>query len=194
MRLVLVRHAMVETDPEVHPALWQLSDEGRAGARALAREPLWLDIERIYCSPELKAHETAQIIAGPNGISVILLEDLREVERPSRQWFGDDYPGGYAGAVAEYMRAPDAATHGWEPPAKARERMRACIEAAISWNDEPCAIAGHGMTLSLYVSAVTGEDVMSIWPSIGLPDYAVLDLRHRTLVEPFGRWQARPAR
>jgi broad specificity phosphatase PhoE len=190
MRLVLVRHAMVETDPEVQPALWQLSDEGRAGARALAREPLWRDIERIYCSPEMKAHETAQIIAGPNGVSVILLEDLREVERPFRQWFGDEYPGGYAGAVADYMRAPEASTHGWEPPVKAQERMRACIDEAIHRDDEPCAIAGHGMTLSLYVASVTGEDVMGIWRSIGFPDYAVLDLQRRVLVQPFGRWQA----
>lgn len=194
MRLVLVRHAMADTDPEVHPALWQLSDAGREAARALAREPIWQDIERIYSSPELKAHETAQIIAGPNGISVILLEDLREVERPSRQWFGDEYPGGYAGAVADYMRAPDAVTHGWEPPAKARERMRACIETAIHWDDEPCAIAGHGMTLSLYVASVTGEDVISIWRSISFPDYAVLDLKRRKLVQPFGRWRAHSGR
>ena len=40
MQIVLVRHAAVEADPAVLPSLWQLSDEGRAGARALGNERL----------------------------------------------------------------------------------------------------------------------------------------------------------
>src|SRR6266545_1388956 len=117
MRIVLVRHAPVEADPSQLPALWLLSDAGRAAARALAREPIWRDIDRIFTSPELKAHETAQIIAGPNGITVTAVEDLREAERPANQWI-DDYPA----AVADYFAHPAEATHGWEPPVKAQAR------------------------------------------------------------------------
>ena len=189
MAIILVRHAAVEADPEALPELWQLSDAGRAGSRALSRSALWHDVRRIFSSPEWKAHETAQIIAGMNGITVSLIEDLREVERPPRQWFDDRYPGGYAGAVAAYFAAPHQATHGWEPPAAAQARIRACIELLRTWEAEPFAIAGHGLTLSLFLASITGNVPLSYWPAIQLPDVAVVDIEHRTILEPFGGWR-----
>jgi broad specificity phosphatase PhoE len=189
MRLVLLRHAAVEVEPAVLPALWQLSDEGRAGARTLAREPVWREIERIYTSPEVKAQETAQIIAGPNDISVTVVEGLREVARPHGQWFGDEYPGGYEAAVAAYYAGPNEPVHGWEPAARARTRICACIDALVRAGDDAVAIAGHGLTLSLYLAAVIGAEPLALWRTITLPDLAVVDVSRRELLQPFGRWR-----
>jgi 2,3-bisphosphoglycerate-dependent phosphoglycerate mutase len=189
MEIVLVRHAMVVTDPAELYERWELSDEGRAAARALARERLWRPIGRIFSSPERKALETAHIIAGPNGMTVTAVEDLREVERPSGQWFGEEYPGGYAGAVRDYFARPEEATHGWEPPAVAQARMRACVEALRVWEPEGFAVAGHGLTLSLYVATVTRIDPAELWPTIALPDVAVLDPDAGRVVLPYGRWR-----
>lgn len=186
MQIILVRHAVVDVDLAMPPCTWQLSDEGRRGARLLARDPIWLPVERIFSSPEPKAFETAHILAGPNGMSVTAIEDLHEVERPPNQWFGDDYPGGYRGAVTEYFSRPRAATHGWETPRVAQRRMRRCIERLREWEPWGFAVAGHGLTLSLYIASVTGLDPAQIWPAIGLPDYAVLDLDAAALVVPFG--------
>lgn len=186
MYIVLVRHAAVEVEPAVLPSLWQLSDQGRAAARALARERLWRPIERIFTSPELKAMETAHIIAGPNGMTVTAVEDLHEVVRPANQWFGEDYPGGYAAAVRDYLSAPERATHGWEPPAAAQQRIRACIDYLQAWEPRGFAVAGHGQTLSLYLASVTGIDAREIWPTIGLPDYAVVDPVRGRLIRGFG--------
>jgi broad specificity phosphatase PhoE len=186
MEIVLVRHAAVEVDPAVLPSLWHLSDEGRAGARALARRRLWRPIERIFTSPELKALETAHIIAGPNGMTVTSVEDLREVERPANQWIDDRYPGGYTGAVRDYLAAPKRATHGWEPPAEAQHRIRACIDWLRRLEPEGFAVAGHGQTLSLYVASVTGLDPWEIWQTIALPDFAVIDPEAGALIRAFG--------
>jgi broad specificity phosphatase PhoE len=188
--IVLVRHAGVEADPDVPPALWPLSDEGRWAARHLARERLWRPIERIFCSPETKSLETAHIIAGPNGMTVTAVEALHEVVRPAHQWFGEDYPGGYPGAVREYLTSTDP-VHGWEPRAAAQDRIVRCIDELRRWEPNGFAVSGHGLTLSLYVSSVLGVTAWEIWPSIALPDYAVLDQHARRLLHPFGRW--RPA-
>ncbi len=191
MEIVLVRHAAVETDPAVLPSRWQLSDEGRAGARTLAQKRLWRPIERIFASPELKALETAHIIAGPNGMTVTAVEDLREVERPANQWFDERYPGGYAGAVRDYLAAPDRATHGWEPPAEAQRRIRACIDRLQEWEPYGFAVAGHGQTLSLYVASVTGLDPWQVWQTIRLPVYALIDPAAGALRRGFGQpWGA----
>lgn len=193
MRIVLVRHAAVATDPAVLPMLWQLSDAGRAGARRLARERVWAPIGRIFSSPESKAFETAHILAGPNGITVTAIEDLHEVQRPAKQWFGDEYAGGYSGAVRAYFAQPDRAVHGWEPARDARARMLGCLGILREWEPYGFAVAGHGLTLSLLVSAITGLEPTMLWPTITLPDFAVLDTDQARLVQSFGRWQRRVA-
>jgi broad specificity phosphatase PhoE len=190
MEIVLVRHAAVEADPAVLPSLWQLSDEGRAGARALARQRLWQPIERIFTSPELKALETAHIIAGPNGMTVTAVEDLHEVERPANQWIDDRYPGGYAGAVRDYLAAPKRTTHGWEPPAVAQHRIRTCIDRLRRWEPNGFAVAGHGQALSLYIASVTGRDPWEVWQRIAMPDYALIDPSMGVLIRDFGQpWE-----
>jgi broad specificity phosphatase PhoE len=189
MAIVLVRHAAAEAGPQQPAALWPLADEGRAGARALAGEPIWRAIAHIYASPEAKAHETAQIIAGMNGISVSVIEDLREVVRPTGQWFDERHPGGYAGAVADYFAAPSAAVHGWEPAVAAQMRIRSCVDTLRGWQPQPFAVVGHGLTLSLYVAAIAGADAATIWTAIALPDLAVVDPVQGVIVRPFGTWR-----
>jgi broad specificity phosphatase PhoE len=180
--IILVRHAAVEPDPNMLFALWPLSDTGRADARALAGSRMWRDVTRIFTSPELKAQETAHIIAGPNSMTVTAVEDLREVERPYRQWF-ENYPA----AVRAYFAEPGRATHGWESPRQAQERMVECIRELSAWEPDGFAIAGHGLTLSLYLSAVAGPDAAAVWSEIRLPDVAVLSMPQCLLVRPFGR-------
>jgi broad specificity phosphatase PhoE len=180
--IILVRHAAVETDPNVQSALWPLSDAGRKDARSLAQSRLWRDVTRIFTSPELKAQETAHIIAGPNSMTVTAVENLREVERPHRQWF-EDYPA----AVRAYFADPERATHGWESPRQAQERIVECIRELATWEPEGFAIAGHGLSLSLYLSAITGREAATMWPAIRLPDVAVLSMPTARLVRPFGR-------
>lgn len=185
MNLILVRHAAVEPDPDQPPSRWHLSDAGRAAARALGRDDVWRPVGRLFTSPEWKAHETAQIIAGMNGIAVTVVEDLREVARPAGRWFDDDDPGGSAAAVADYFAAPNAATHGWEPPVVAQARIRACIDWLRIWEPLPFGVVGHGLTLSLSVASLTGARPGAIWPAIACPDLAVIDQVRGTLVRPF---------
>jgi broad specificity phosphatase PhoE len=191
MRIVLVRHAAVEMDASRPSAWWPLSDQGRAAARALAREPMWRDVVHVFSSPELKACETGWILASPNAMVFTAMEDLREVERPAGQWF-DDYPA----AVRAYFADPHAATHGWEPPVVAGQRVRACIEGLPALEPDSFCVVGHGLTLSLYLAALIGADPARIWPTIALPDVAVVDPDRGVVMRPFGRmesstWQAR---
>jgi broad specificity phosphatase PhoE len=178
--IVLVRHAQPETDPAQPPALWPLSDAGRAAVRALAREPMWRDMRRIFTSPELKAQETAHILAGVNGLTVTAVEDLREVRRPHGI---TDYPR----AVAAWFACPHEPPVGWEPAGAALIRIRACIERLRALEPEPFAVVGHGLALSLYVAALSGEDPAAVWRSLGMPDLAVVDPARGTVLRPFGR-------
>lgn len=188
MDIILVRHGAVAAEPDTPSVWWPLSDLGRAAARALARDPLWGAVEQMYSSPEYKAHETAQILAGPNGINVSLVGDLREVARPGQQWFDARDGLSYTEAVRAWFAAGSQPLHGWEPPAAARRRITACIARLYARERSPFAVVGHGLTLSLLVAEVTGVAPAEVWPSMTLPDIAVLDPARRVLRRPFGVW------
>lgn len=182
MGLVLVRHAPAEIDAAVPPALWPLTDAGRAAARALARDPVWREVRRLFTSPERKALETTYIIAGPHAITVTAVEDLREVERPTGRWLAD-----YPAAVAAWLAQPGEPVHGWEAAEAALERICACIARLRALEAEPFAVVGHGLTLSLYVAALIGQAPLAVWHALRMPDMAVVDVSSGRIVRPFGR-------
>ena len=79
--ILLARHG--ETDWNLEQR-WQgqsdtpLNDTGRAQACALARVLAGEPIDAVYSSDLVRAHETARLIAGPRGLDVIAIRDLRE--------------------------------------------------------------------------------------------------------------------
>jgi broad specificity phosphatase PhoE len=178
--IVLVRHAQPEIDPAQPPALWPLSDAGRTAVRALARDPTWRGMRRVFTSPELQAQETAHILAGANGLTVTVVEELREVQRP--HGVADD-----SRAIAAWFARPHEPPAGWEPADTALTRIRACIERLRALEPEPFAVTGHGLALSLYVAGLSGEDPAALWRSLRMPDLAVVDPARGTVLRPFGR-------
>jgi phosphoserine phosphatase len=55
-----------------------LNDTGRAQAHALAEELAGEELDAVYCSDLLRAHETARIVAERKGLDVTAISDLRE--------------------------------------------------------------------------------------------------------------------
>ena len=185
-RIVLVRHAAVAVELDIPRQRWELSDDGRARARTLSRLPRWRRVERLFCSTEVKAHETAQIIGSPNGISVTVVEGLHEVERGPERWIAD-----YGSAVRDWFEHPREPVHGWETAESARARVGRCINRLLVVQPDPFAVVGHGLTLALHVAALTGAEPATVWDAIGLPDLCVVDVDQRCVVRPFaGRGSA----
>lgn len=122
--LTLVRHAAVDVDPASPSAAWQLSDEGRAAARALALSGPALT------SPEPKAVETA----GLAGLDARVDDRLREVARP---WSDD-----YAADVRRWFDGEELP--GWERREHALERLRAALDGFDG------VAVSHGLAISLY--------------------------------------------
>ncbi len=83
MKLILVRHG--ETDP-VREGRVQgagnapLNGTGRSQAQAVGRALQKYTLDAVYSSPQTRALETAEAIAGPQGISVEVEEGLRELD------------------------------------------------------------------------------------------------------------------
>lgn len=178
--IVLVRHAAVAAERDLPRQRWELSDDGRVQARALARLPLWRRVERLFCSTEVKAHETAQIVGSPNGISVSVVEGLHEVERGPEGWIAD-----YISAVRDWFEHPREPVHGWETAENAHARIERGVKDLLAVEAGLFAVVGHGLTLALFVAALVRVDPARVWESIGLPDLCVVDVDQRRVVRPF---------
>ncbi len=175
--LYLVRHAAPVLDYTQPQSQWVLSPEGREQAEALAAEPFWAEVKAIYSSPEVKALATAEPAARRYGLPPRVLPCLGEVERPAGQRF-DNYPE----AVGQYLATPKGSLHGWEPNARARGRIGACVYRLLDPGQSPeaagpLAIVGHGLTLTLLLATILNETPsFDIWRSIRVPDWAQVEV------------------
>ena len=93
--LYLIRHGATANNRAKPPRLQGrrtdpgLSDEGRRQAEQTARFLSSAGLTTVYSSPLLRARETAEAIAKPHGLEVIVADDLVEVD--VGEWEGRDW-------------------------------------------------------------------------------------------------------
>jgi broad specificity phosphatase PhoE len=95
LTLVLTRHGLTPRSfPEQHLGQRidvELSDDGRAQARALAERLAGVEFERIVSSPLARARQTAEIVAAARHQPVDLSVDRRLAEMDYGEWEGLTY-------------------------------------------------------------------------------------------------------
>lgn len=143
--ILLARHG--ETDWNVERRVQghsdtPLNDNGRAQARALADELAGEQIDSVYSSDLLRAHETARIVAGPRGLEVIAIRDLRERNFGTWEGLTDE---------EIYVRHPQAREHSWqewgdaETQSEMAERVvGALLRIAETHPGERVLVVSHG--------------------------------------------------
>lgn len=181
-QIYLIRHAAVDPLPDRPAAQWPLTEQGQQQALAIANLPFWPEVAAIYSSPEGKAQATVAPAAQRYGLSIHLVDELRELERP---------PGlipDYHGAVAAAFAAPDRSVGGFEPAGQVRERMLQAIRRlAEEAGERPLAVVSHGLAFSLFLAGLAGRPAPSLeeWRAIPMPGWAVVDMAAGRVVAPF---------
>lgn len=146
------------------PELWELSDEGRLAAAALAR--LLPPEAYLSSSAEPKAWQT--------------LTPMGEARRDPRfnevNRMGEPFGGNFRELRRSYVDGVDH--RGWE----SREQVRARFDAAIEEHRAlagaaPLVVATHGMALTLWLTARTGlAGPGEFWAGLRFPHLIRVDL------------------
>ena len=155
-------HPQVRIDPATPVPLWGLSGEGRARAAALSAQGWLRHFGRIVSSEEVKARETAQVLADALGRPVEVRPGLHENDRSGTGYL----PRGEFEAVADsFFLEPDRSVRGWETARAAQARILAGVRAAVAEAPEvPAILVGHGAVGTLLKCALAlrpisrGED------------------------------------
>ena len=80
-RIIFLRHAETQKDPNLNAALWELSEEGKRQAEEVANLPIMNEVDVIYISEEKKTSLTVEPLAKKLGKKAIPLAFFNEVKR-----------------------------------------------------------------------------------------------------------------
>jgi broad specificity phosphatase PhoE len=175
-RLILIRHAMPEIDPQVPAERWHLGDEGRAAARSL--RPLVAQPAYYVASTEPKAVETLQEIAGD--LDVHLDSGFAEVGRP-HFWRDDDDYRALAGAYVDGVRH-----EGWEAHNQVIHRFDVAVarHAGIAAARHSTVVIGtHGLAPTIWLASRCSlrPSPTQFWQALRFPDVIEVDLTSGTV-------------
>ena len=138
-----------------------LSDEGRRQTLALANRLRRESISAIYASPMKRTRETAEVLAAPHGIPVVIRDGLREIshgrwEGKSRSEVEEQFPDEYLCWQEDpFSFAPAGGETGLAVTARALPDLL----AIVAENQGRCAlIVSHKATIRLLISNVLGFD------------------------------------
>lgn len=163
-RLFLVRHGATQLTAEDRFAGAvgvDLSDEGRAQARALARRLASDRICAVYASPLSRTMETASLVAEPHRLPIVTRDGLREIshgrwEGLTRTEVEQNFPDEYAAWEADpFTFAPKDGESGVGVLARALPVIR---EIVVAHQNENVLVVSHKATIRLLLSSLLGFD------------------------------------
>jgi broad specificity phosphatase PhoE len=158
MFALYITHPQVRIAPDVAVPKWGLSDVGAARAR-LAAESAWAgQLRRIISSDEVKAIETANILASASGASVEIVEGMHENDRSATGFLP---PPEFEKAADWFFAHPHESFKGWERAIDAQARIVSKVEAILADHDPqaPIAFIGHGGVGTLLKCHIAGKPI-----------------------------------
>ena len=163
--LVLTRHGQTVWHAENRYAGVSdvdLTDEGRAQAVRLAVWATGARLDGIVSSPVRRARETAGPVAHAVGLTVTVVDDLREIDFGTAEGRTMDDLAAVDPRMVAHFRADPVAHHfpGGEPPAKAAERaVRALRGVAADHAGRTVLVVAHNTLVRLALCRLLGIDL-----------------------------------
>lgn len=179
--IVLVKHALPTLDPTSPPRDWLLSDAGTAQSKRLADRLRPFAPLRLVTSPEPKARGTADVVAAMLGVPVVVVEDLKEFDRPALPLMSAAQ---HARVNRPIFADPDRPALGNESGAAALKRFSAALTSQVAQTAERNLVAiTHGTVIALFAGAHNMLDAFDLWRRLSCPAMVVLELPSYRLVD-----------
>ena len=180
-RVVLVKHAQPLLDATKPAREWDLTVEGQAQSKRLGASLREFVPCRLVSSPEPKALRTCEIVADELGISMTVVDGLREIDRPVLPIMSASE---HERVNAQIFTEFDRRVIGRESAREARERFMEAVRKEIGRTEEEnLVVVAHGTVISLLVSEHNDVDSFQLWKRLQCPSLVVLEKPSLGLVE-----------
>jgi broad specificity phosphatase PhoE len=173
-KLILIKHASPQVDPNIAPERWELSEQGRSRCAALAEAIRPYSPAVIVSSSEPKAEQTAQLVAAELRVKFEEGADLYEHDRSNVPHMSGRE---FISMMELLFRRPGELVLGDETADEAADRFELAVEQVLSAHpDGNAAIVSHGTVIALLLARRGAGRGFQIWREMGLPSFAVLEL------------------
>lgn len=179
--LILARHSLPKIVEGMPAREWNLSDEGRARSQRLAERLTKYKPDFLVSSVELKAKETAEIIAVKHGLELRIIEGLHEHDRGELSYISVDR---FQATVHDFFERPDELVFGSETANQAHARFNRAVQSVLNYlENKTIVIVTHGTVIALFVSRLIGISDKLFWNDLGLPSFVVIDMQDVALIK-----------
>ncbi|MCD2175328.1 histidine phosphatase family protein [Rhizobium sp. C4] len=158
MFAVYLTHPQVRIDPAVPVPEWGLSELGRERTLQTARSPWVRRIGRIVSSDEVKAVETASLLAEAAGCTVEIRANMGENDRSATGFLP---PPEFEKAADWFFAHPEESFRGWERAVDAQARIVSAVDGVLADHDPraPILFIGHGGVGTLLKCHLAGRTI-----------------------------------
>ncbi|MEP9366258.1 histidine phosphatase family protein [Xanthobacter sp. VNH20] len=152
-----VSHPQVKVDADLPVPLWGLSEIGIARTRAFAHDPALLAFGRIVSSDEVKAKETAALLAEALRLPVEVRPAMHENDRSATGYLAEAE---FQAVANQFFAQPLESVRGWERAVDAQARIVHEVEAALADAPQtPPIFVGHGGVGTLLLCHLAGYPI-----------------------------------
>lgn len=177
--LILVKHSLPKIIEGLPAREWKLSEAGQVRAKRLAEQLMQYQPEVIVSSVELKAKQTAEIIARNHNLTFGIVEGLHEHDRSNVPHLSQEQ---LRTSVNKFFQNPDELVFGKETADQVHARFYQTVHSVLNEHErKTVVVVSHGTAISLFVSRLTGSSDFDLWKMLGLPSFIAMDLHSNTL-------------
>jgi len=165
--VILVRHAESQPDWTLPLPEWPLSERGRQQADDLVEQLAQLDPDYVFSSPYPRAIDTVQPFATRHGMSVEVLDDLRERKLSENAISPDD---AFLKVMRQSFEDLDFKLPKGESNRQVASRAFAALERCYDIHGDSRILASsHGNTITALLAMLDPSVGYEEWKTLGNP-------------------------
>lgn len=173
-KIIFLRHADTQKNPNLNAALWGLSEEGKKQAEEVTHLPIMNEVDMIYASEEKKTILTIEPLARKLGKEIISLSFFNEVKR------GDEFltKEEFEAEKVKQLKDLDYHAFGGESGREALARFKQGVDQISKENaDKTILIVTHGTILNIYFADLLDvyEELPKRWEKTTFCAYGVVE-------------------
>ena len=187
MLVHLVTHPEVRVEPDVPVPEWGLSEAGRDRPAHLLPLPWVPRLTRVASGDERKAVQTAEALAAPLGLSVLIDPELGENDRSATGFLP---PAEFEATADAFFAHPRRSVRGWETAEHAQRRMRTAVARVTEGAVGDCAVVAHGGVGTLLLCHLLGRPVDRLLDQPGQGSFFAYELETGRVLHGWRRIEA----
>lgn len=173
-KIIFLRHAHTQKDPNLNAALWGLSEEGKKQAERVANLPIMNEVDVIYVSEEKKTYLTVEPLAKKLRKEAIPLSFFNEVKRGDKFLTKEEFESEKVKQLTDLDYHAFDGESGNEALARFKQGINQILKENVG---ETILVVTHGTILNIYFADLLNayDKLPERWQKTAFCAYGIIE-------------------